>query len=74
MRRMLLAVTIASSLLTPGVSPFLLDHLGHLLYTISGSTSTSDAGCGFDPNGHCVPKPQTDAGCGFDPNGCPKGS
>jgi hypothetical protein len=74
MRRTLLAVTVAASLLTPGASPFLLDRLLHLLSSISSATVTSDAGCGMDPDGRCLPKLQTDAGCGMDPNGCPKGS
>jgi hypothetical protein len=69
MRRTLFALTVAASLLTPGASPFLLDRLLHLLSTISGATVTSDEGCGFDPDGRCLPKPKTDAGCGIDPYG-----
>ena len=67
MRRTLFAVTVAASLLTPGVSPFLLDRLLHLLFW--GATVTSEEGCGVDPDGRCLPKPKTDAGCGFDPYG-----
>ena len=57
MRRTLLAVTVAASLLTP---------LWDLLSPLWGE---ADAGCGWDPSGHCQPALQNEAGCGWDPYG-----
>lgn len=65
MRRTLLAVAVAASLLTP---------LWDLLSPIWGGSENTDAGCGMDPDGRCMPTPQTDAGCGWDPYGSPCGS
>lgn len=71
MRQTLIAVTLTAALLAG--RPALLDQIWALLASF-WSESTSDAGCGADPNGGCKPAPQlqSDAGCGADPNGCPK--
>ncbi|MDP9120035.1 MAG: hypothetical protein M3O15_01490 [Acidobacteriota bacterium] len=50
----------AAALFAPGTAP------GPVVY--------ADAGCGLDPNGHCLPPPTrttttTNAGCGLDPDG-----
>ncbi len=71
MRRALLIVAIAASLLNPGVSSSLVDSLWSLL---SSASAAVDAGCIGDPSGGCQPAPQTDEGCIADPSGCPKGS
>lgn len=62
MRRTLLAVAVAASLLTP---------LWHLLAPLWGSSEDTDEGCIWDPSGSCRPAPQTDAGCIWDPSGSP---
>ena len=68
MRRALIAVTLAASLIT---HPSLWSFVSELW-----SKSTADEGCRADPWGKCspVPEPETDEGCGADPWGCPKGS
>jgi hypothetical protein len=60
MRRTLLAVAVAASLLTP---------LWDLLAPLWGGSEDTDAGCIWDPYGRCLPAPQTDEGCGWDPYG-----
>ncbi len=83
MRRTLVAVALASSLVTiPPSGPF--ERLWTFLSTIWGAAPSvpghppqTKAGCGADPDGLCkaVPQPQTHAGCGADPNGgCHSGS
>jgi hypothetical protein len=64
MRKALIAVILAASLLTPIWSFFLAD---------PWNEPTADSGCGFDPWGRCnpAPPPETDSGCGMDPWGCP---
>jgi hypothetical protein len=41
--------------------------------TSSKTRATQDAGCGLDPNGHCLTPGSvattSDAGCGIDPSG-----
>ena len=81
MHRIVFALAVTSSLLLwPAGRTLLLDPLRAVLSSF-GSEPATKAGCGFDPNGHCVtaapqpePEPETDAGCGMDPNGCPQGS
>lgn len=60
MRRILLVVAVTASLSTPGTFATLWSFV---------SSIWSDAGCGWDPSGQCLPAPQTDAGCGWDPYG-----
>lgn len=60
MRRTLLAVAVAASLLTP---------LWDLLSPLWSGSEDTDEGCIWDPNGRCQPVPQTDGGCGLDPYG-----
>lgn len=62
MRRTLLAVAVAASLLTP---------LWDLLSPLWSGSEDTDAGCIWDPYGRCQPAPQTDAGCIWDPDGSP---
>jgi hypothetical protein len=71
MRRTLLALTLAGTFAAGQAG--ILDPLW-ALFTSVWSESSSDAGCGLDPDGECIPTPQIDEGCGLDPNGCPKGS
>jgi len=69
MRRAMFAVLFTSSLLASTArSPGLFDPLWGFLSAI-WSGATADAGCGFDPYGHCgsAPQPTPDAGCTFDP-------
>lgn len=72
MRKAFLALALAGSLFT---QPTVVETVWSFLTTI-WSESSSDAGCGADPNGGCfpVPQPESDAGCGADPNGCPEDS
>jgi hypothetical protein len=42
------------------------------LFAALWSASSPDAGCIADPNGRCIPAPQTDEGCIADPDGRPK--
>jgi len=64
MRRALLALMVASSLL-----PFhLLDSLWHLLDWSTSPVVTKE-GCGADPSGHCASAVVPLAGCGADPDG-----
>lgn len=71
MRRTLIALALIGSLAS---QPTFLDTVWSFLSTI-WSEAASDAGCGSDPNGGCLPAPpEPDAGCGSDPNGCPEGS
>lgn len=70
MRKTLVALTLAGALIS---QPALLDSVWTML-TALWEESSPDEDCGFDPNGHCVPRPQPDAGCEFDPSGCPEGS
>lgn len=67
MRKALVALTLTAALASG--RPAFLSQVWSLLTSI-----WSEAGCGMDPDGKCLPAPQTDAGCGMDPNGCPKGS
>ena len=60
MRRTLLAVAVAASLLTP---------LWDLLSPIWDGSENTDEGCGWDPSGHCLPTPRVDEGCVWDPDG-----
>ena len=62
MRRTLLAMAVAASLLTP---------LWDLLSPIWGGLEGTDEGCILDPYGRCQPAPQTDEGCIWDPYGSP---
>lgn len=78
MNRVLVALTLTSSLLTsqPGRS-LLLSELPAWLTSLWSEPAAKE-GCGFDPDGLRAPVPpppsNTDAGCGFDPWGCPTGS
>lgn len=76
MRRSLVVLAVTTSLLaSPAGRPVLLDQIWSFLSAIWSGPST-DAGCGWDPNGRCPSsaQPTVDVGCGFDPYGCPKGS
>jgi uncharacterized protein with LGFP repeats len=64
MRRTLVAVTLAAALAAG--RPTLPDQVWSLL-----TAAWSDAGCGMDPSGRCLPAPQIDEGCRMDPDGCP---
>jgi hypothetical protein len=63
MRRILIAIAIAASLLTSGAQT---GFLGPLWELVSSVWSDSDS----EP----IPPPQADEGCGMDPLGCPRGS
>ena len=67
MRRTVIALALVGSLFT---QPTLLDPIWSFLSSIW--SESTDAGCGSDPNGKCIPAPppESDAGCGSDPNGC----
>jgi hypothetical protein len=73
MRRILIALAVASSLSVP--SPYrLLEPLWNLLSSLGSGAPVTKAGCGMDPSGLCAPasaSPQTqsEAGCGADPSG-----
>jgi hypothetical protein len=72
MRRTLVAVTLASSLLSLPSGRF-LQPLWNLVSSLWASPA--EEGCGMDPNGRCLPQPQLDEGCGMDPDGkCHTGS
>ena len=72
MDRILVAIALSLSL---GVAePFHpLERLWNLLASFAEAPA-SEAGCGADPNGRCMPEPQPQgkAGCGADPDGKPK--
>jgi hypothetical protein len=71
MRRTLVAMAFTASLMT-AVPSSLFDRFWTILSTVWGTTpSSTEAGCGADPNGRCLPAPQPhlDAGCGADPDG-----
>ncbi|HEX9940531.1 MAG TPA: hypothetical protein VGG03_00830 [Thermoanaerobaculia bacterium] len=75
MQRILVALALASSLLTsPGPRPDLLGPFRTFL-SLLGSGSSTKEGCGMDPSGHCntapQPGPEIEAGCGMDPDGRP---
>lgn len=70
MRKTLVTLALAGALIS---QPALLDSFWTFLTSL-WEESNPDAGCGFDPSGQCIPRPQTDEGCGFDPSGCPRGS
>lgn len=72
MRRTLVAVTLASSLLSLPSGHF-LQPLWDLVSSLWAAPAQE--GCGMDPSGRCQPKPQLDEGCGMDPDGrCHTGS
>lgn len=72
MRRTLVAVTLASYLLSTPAGRF-LQPLWDLVSSLWASPA--QAGCGADPDGRCLPQPQLDEGCGLDPSGrCNPGS
>ena len=68
MRRTLIAVTLASSLVSLPSGRFLqpLWDFVSALWAIP-----AQAGCGMDPDGRCLPatQPKLDEGCGMDPSG-----
>jgi hypothetical protein len=68
MRRTLVAVTLASSLLSLPAGRF-LQPLWNLVSSLWAASA--EGGCGADPDGRCLPatQPKLDAGCGADPNG-----
>jgi len=68
MRRTLVALTLASALLTTPSGRF-LQPLWNLISSLW--TSPAQAGCGMDPNGRCLLQlqPRLDGGCGLDPSG-----
>jgi hypothetical protein len=66
MRKTLVAVTLAAAL--AAARPALLDQLW-TLFTSIWSEASPDEGCGFDPNGLCIPAPRAEEGCGGDPDG-----
>jgi len=68
MRRTLVAVTLASSLLSLPSGRF-FQPLWNLVSPL-WATPPAQAGCGLDPDGRCLPQqPKLDAGCGTDPSG-----
>jgi hypothetical protein len=72
MRRSLVVVALASSLLSTPSGRFLqpLWNLVSSLWAVP-----AQEGCGMDPDGRCLPQPQVAGGCGLDPNGlCNPGS
>lgn len=72
MRRTLVAVTLASALLSIP-SGRLLQPLWDLVSSLRAAPA--QGGCGMDPDGRCQAQPQLDEGCGMDPNGkCNSGS
>lgn len=62
MRKALVVLTLTAALATG--RPAALSQIWNLLTSI-----WSEAGCRMDPNGGCIPEPQTDAGCRMDPSG-----
>jgi hypothetical protein len=77
MHRTLIA-TVLVGFLSAATPSSLLDQIWSLMASLWTESPSSDAGCGWDPNGRCWPadsgsKPientQTKAGCGWDPNG-----
>jgi hypothetical protein len=73
MRRILIALTVASSLSVPS-SYRLFQPFWNLLSSLWTDAPVAKAGCGMDPSGLCAPasaSPQTqsDIGCGMDPDG-----
>jgi len=70
MRRTLFAVALAAAL-APPLQSGLFDPLWSLLSPLWGATSNTDAGCGMDPYGQCLPaqQPASDEGAGLDPWG-----
>ena len=68
MRRTLVAVTLASALVSLPSSRF-LQPLWDLVSSLWATPA--QAGCGMDPSGRCLPQlqPKLDGGCGMDPNG-----
>ena len=73
MRRTLVALTLAASVLTAAPSGF-FEPLWRFLSSFWTAPSAK-SGCGLDPDGQCktAPQLQSDSGCGMDPLGCPKG-
>ncbi len=74
MCRTLVAVTLASSLLSLPSGRF-LQPLWNLVSSLW--VSPAQGGCGMDPDGRCLPaiQPKLDEGCGMDPSGkCRTGS
>jgi hypothetical protein len=73
MRRTLVAVTLASALVSFPSGRF-LQPLWELVFSLWASPV--QAGCEMDPSGRCLPQqPKLDAGCEMDPNGkCHTGS
>ena len=70
MRKTVLVLTLLGSLAS---QPSMLETVWSFVSTI-WSESTADAGCIGDPNGGCIPKPQSGEGCRPDGTGCPEGS
>ena len=73
MRRTLVAVTLASTLVSLPSS--LLQPFWDFVSALWAMPA--QGGCGLDPSGRCQPQsqPQVDGGCGLDPNGkCNPGS
>ena len=70
MRRILIAVALIATLTWSTGSAGFLDPLRAFLTSL-WSESSSDAGCGMDPSGRCIPASQSgsDEGCGMDPDG-----
>ena len=67
MRRTLIAVALASSLVSIPSGRF-LQPLWDLVSSLW--TTPAQAGCEMDPSGRCLPQqPKLDAGCGADPDG-----
>lgn len=67
MRKALVVLTLAAALAAG--RPTSLSQVWTLLTSI-----WSEEGCRMDPDGKCLPAPQTDEGCRMDPDGCPKES
>ncbi len=67
MRKALVALTLTAALAAG--RPTLISQVWSLLTSV-----WDEAGCRMDPDGKCLPAPQTDAGCRMDPDGCPKDS
>ena len=70
MRHILVAAVLTATLAAPAPSS-LLGPFWDLLASLWSATASSDAGCGADPDGRCIPaaQPTSDIGCGADPDG-----
>lgn len=76
-----LITTVLVGFLSAAAPSSLFDQIWGLVASLWTDSPSSDAGCGWDPNGRCAPPEGTEswlgpiensqakAGCGWDPNG-----